>query len=137
MSEANKATARRFFDAYSKGDLDEVAALMADEHVFHFILRPEPMDKEAHLKAQASLRAAAPDLKFEIEAQYSVDDLVISRGRFAGTHQGTFMGLPATGKRFNVSFMDIMRLRDGKNIEEWDCFDTLALMRAVGAVPHA
>ena len=137
MSEANKATARRFFDAFSKGDLDEVAALMADEHVFHFILRPEPMNKETHLKAQASLRAAVPDVKFEIDAQYSVEDVVISRGRFAGTHQGTFMGLPATGKRFDVPFMDIMRLRDAKNLEEWDCFDTFGLMRALGAVPEA
>lgn len=136
MSEVNKATARRFFDAYSKGDLDEVAALMSDEHIFHFVLRPEPMNKAARIEMQTNFRAAIPDLKFDIEAQYSVEELVISRGRFAGTHQGRFMNLPATGKRFDLPFMDIMRLRDGRNLEEWDCFDTLALMRALGAVPE-
>lgn len=137
MSEVNKATARRFFDAYSKGDLDEAAALMADEHTFHFVLKPEPLDKAAHIEMQTAFRAAIPDLKFDIDAQYSVEELVISRGHFTGTHQGTFMGRPPTGKRFMVTFMDIMRLRDGKNLEEWECFDTLALMRALGAVPEA
>ncbi len=38
----NKAVARAFFEEFSKGNLQAVADLMAEDHVFHFPLRPAP-----------------------------------------------------------------------------------------------
>ena len=45
------------------------------------------------------------------------------------------MGIPATGKRVTVKFMDMRRLKDGKAVENWVRIDMLSLMVQLGAVP--
>jgi predicted ester cyclase len=44
---------------------------------------------------------------------------VANRGTFTGTHQGEFMGIPATGKQVTVKFMDMWRVQDGRAVENW------------------
>ena len=46
MSETHKAMARRFFDAWSAGDVQAVYDLLAPEHLYHFPLMPEPINRE-------------------------------------------------------------------------------------------
>ena len=36
-------------------------------------------------------------------------DKVVARVRATGTHEGEFMGMPATGKSVDVQLIDIMR----------------------------
>ena len=62
-------------------------------------------------------------------------DKVIARARFSGTHQGEFMGIPATGKRVSFGVIDIVRYADGKVVEHWGQMDNLGLMQQLGVVP--
>ena len=52
-----------------------------------------------------------------------------------GTHQGEILGLPPTGNAVEIRGINIMQIVDGKNVEEWDAFDTLSLMQQLGTVP--
>jgi predicted ester cyclase len=47
--------------------------------------------------------AALPDLMVEIEAIIVERKRVAGRGIMRGTHQGEFMGIPATGRSVAVS----------------------------------
>ena len=54
---------------------------------------------------------------------------VAYRLRFRGTHAGEFLGVPATGRGVAVSFIDIVRVVDGKLVEEWGGLDQPDLLR--------
>jgi steroid delta-isomerase-like uncharacterized protein len=79
--------------------------------------------------------AAFPDLHAEIHDQLEDGDKVVTRKTLAGTHQGEFMGIPATGAEARFDVIDIVRVRDGRIVEHWGIVDRLALLTAVGAVP--
>lgn len=55
--------------------------------------------------------------------------------RGAGTHQGTFLGVPATGRHVTWSFIDIWRIVDGKLAEHWVEADILGMMQQMGLLP--
>jgi steroid delta-isomerase-like uncharacterized protein len=134
MSEENKTLVRSFFESFSNGDLDATKAIMADNHIFHFLLADEPMDKENHAGAQSVFKAAIPDLKFEIHDQIAEGDKVVTRFTVTGTFTNEFQGLPPSGEAIEFSGTNIMRIVDGKSVEEWDAFDTMALMGQLGAI---
>jgi len=70
-----------------------------------------------------------------VEQTMGEADLVCTRGHFEGTHDGDFMGVPATGKTVNVNYMDMWRIAEGKAIENWVRLDMLGLMQQLGVVP--
>jgi len=45
------------------------------------------------------------------------------------------MGLPGTGRRFNVTVIDIARLADGRLVEHWGVADRLSVAQAIGLMP--
>jgi predicted ester cyclase len=52
-----------------------------------------------------------------------------------GTHQGEFFGVPATGRRGEISGINIDRVDEsGKVVEEWASYDLLGAMRQLGAI---
>ena len=60
---------------------------------------------------------------------------MVSRFEWTGTHQGTFLGVPATNRRVKVWGMVIDRLDGGKIRDTRIIMDTLGLMMQIGAVP--
>jgi predicted ester cyclase len=63
------------------------------------------------------------------------DDRVAIRLRSHARHTGTFMGLPATGREYEISETHIVRIRDGQIVEHWRDADMLGLMQQLGALP--
>jgi predicted ester cyclase len=64
-------------------------------------------------------------------------DKAVARARATGTHQGEFLGMPATGKSVDVQLIDIIRFGDdGLAHEHWGVFDALAMMQQLGAIPE-
>src|SRR5207248_1148636 len=64
------------------------------------------------------LRAAFPDFHPEIHCQVAAGDLVTTYETYHGTHQGEFLGIPATGKKVSFYTVDAMRAVDGKLTEQ-------------------
>jgi steroid delta-isomerase-like uncharacterized protein len=132
--EENKAVARSFFEEFSKGNLQGVADLMAPDHVFHFPLFPEPQDKAQHVAGQQRIKGIFPDYRAEIVDQIAEGDMVMSRLIVRGTQQGEFLGQPGTGQTFEITTINIMRIRDGLIVDEWDELDTLSFLAQLGIV---
>ena len=63
-----------------------------------------------------------------IEDILAEGDRVVVRAKMSGTHEGDFMGIPATGKRIDVPFADFVRFEGGKIVEHWSVTDTGAMM---------
>ena len=65
------------------------------------------------------LRPAIPDVKVEIHQQVAEGELVTTRKTISGTHTGTLLGIPASGKMISIDVIDIVRVKDGKYVEHW------------------
>ena len=59
----------------------------------------------------------------------------MSRFTWTGTHKGTFLGVPATGKRVSVKGVVIDRVVGGKMIDSRILMDNLGMMQQLGVIP--
>ncbi len=78
---------------------------------------------------------AFPDLHITIEDQVAEGDKVVTRYTARGTHQGSFMGIPPTGKQGVVTGIGIDRFANGKLVEDWINNDDLGLLQQLGIIP--
>jgi predicted ester cyclase len=54
---------------------------------------------------------------------------------FRGIHSGSFQGIESTGAEVEIHVIDIVRVRDGRIVEHWNCVDRLGLLAQLGALP--
>ena len=132
-----EATARRFYDLINSGDLDAFGDALADDFIEHEETPGLEPTKEGVLTFFRMYRGALPDMRMEPQDVLVSGDKVAARARVTGTHQGEFMGMPATGKRIDIQLIDILRFGDdGLAQEHWGVIDALAMMQQLGAVPE-
>ena len=135
--EDNKALTRRFFDeAVNAGNLDLLDELVSPDFVEHEGFPGLPTSgPEAPKAALGMFRASFPDLVITPNDIIAEGDKVVVRGTMTGTNTGEFMGIPATNKSIEVSFIDIVEIRDGKAVAHWGVTDQAAMMQQLGLVP--
>ena len=134
----NAETSRRFIEeAFNGGNLDVIDELAADGFVNHDPLAGE-QDKESGKQQIAAYRASFPDIHITIEDVFEAGDKVCMRWIGEGTFENEFMGLQPTGQKGDpVKGISIDRYdADGKIAESWNQWDTLTLLRNVGAIPE-
>jgi steroid delta-isomerase-like uncharacterized protein len=81
----------------------------------------------------AAFRKVFPDARFTNDDMLIDGDKVVVRWTCTATHQSTFRGIPATGKRVTFIGINIYRLRDGKIVERWSVKDYATVFRQLGA----
>ena len=132
-----KAMVRRELEeVYGAGNYEVADEIVAADYIGYDPAVPEPIRGPAGVKEAATgYRTAFPDLRVTIEAQVSEGDLVATRWKASGTHQGELFGIAATGKQATVTGTSITRVSGGKIAEDWTNWDTLGLLQQLGAVP--
>ena len=130
------AIMRNAYDLLNAGDLDGFGELLSDDFVEHEQAPGLAPGKEGVLQFFTMYRAAFPDLRFEPEQTFTNGDSVSVYVRVTGTHQGEFMGIPATGRSIDIHGVDIVRFGDdGIGREHWGVFDAMTMMQQLGVVP--
>jgi steroid delta-isomerase-like uncharacterized protein len=130
------AQMRSAYDLLNAGDLDGFAELLSEDFVEHEQAPGLAPGKEGVVQFFTMYRAAFPDLRFEPEQYFVNGDTAAVYVRATGTHQGEFMGIPATGKSIDAHGVDIVRFRDdGVGREHWGVFDAMTMMQQLGVVP--
>jgi len=132
--EENKAIVHRHMEALDKRNVDAAAAECAPSAIWHGF-GPGPLNVEAWRGAIAGFLSAFPDSRFPTDAILAEGDQVAVRHSFRGTHNGTFQGIPPTGKPVVVPTIVIFRVADGRIAETWVNADVLGLMMQIGAIP--
>jgi steroid delta-isomerase-like uncharacterized protein len=134
-TEQNKTLVRRFGDLINAQNLDGAFALFTADFVDHGLPPGAPSGVESSRQFFKARFAAFPDLHATLTDIIAEGDRVASRMHIDGTHQGSLMGIPPTGKHVQWSFISIHRIADGKIAEHWTEMDTLGLMQQLGVVP--
>jgi steroid delta-isomerase-like uncharacterized protein len=126
---------REFEQIFGQGRLDLIDETVAADYVCYDPALPDPLRGPQGLKqAVRGFRAAFPDLTFVVEEQIAEGDTVVTRWTARGTHLGELFGLAPTGARVTMPGIDSERFADGKIVECYANWDTLGLLRQLGAV---
>ncbi|HVO43876.1 MAG TPA: ester cyclase [Aggregatilineales bacterium] len=135
--EQNKAVVRRFFEeVFNQGKLAVADEIFAPWFSGRGLAGHGPGPESAK-RAVTHLRAGFPDIQFTVEDLIADGDSVVVRVTFRGTHQGEFMGIPATGKAIEVGGVEMARLSGGQIVEEaWHFMDELGLLKQLGVLHH-
>jgi steroid delta-isomerase-like uncharacterized protein len=139
MSEENKEKVRRFLEeAFGQGKTEVVDEVLDTDFVCH-----DPNSETGEIRGADTVKGevgyfhnAFPDFSWTVEDQVAEGDKVTTRYTLSGTHQGEFFGVPASGKRVEVSGINIDRFEGGKLVEEWASYDLLGGLRQIGAIPE-
>jgi predicted ester cyclase len=136
----NKDLIRKVFEEFNatKGDIAKLHSLYdrycEPTFIVHSAWRGD-VNLEMGVQAMAKNFAAFPDFKFIIDDMLAERDKVVTRYTIQGTHKGTFMGIPGTGKKLDIKGVQIDKIVGGKRVENWDFPDALGLLTQVGVIP--
>jgi steroid delta-isomerase-like uncharacterized protein len=82
-------------------------------------------------------QSAFPDFEMQIVDLIAESDKVVAHFKCSGTHRGAWLGVPATGRRFErVDEIYIFTVRDGKLVSAVGVEDNLARTRQLGIIPR-
>jgi steroid delta-isomerase-like uncharacterized protein len=133
--EANKETVSRFYETVlNNGDLEVLEQLATLDYEEHDPLPGQGTGCEG-LRGRVQAIASAFGQRFAVEDVIAEGDRVVVRWTGSGRHVGEFMGIPATGKSFTITGIDVYRVADGKMAEHWHVVDQFGLLQQLGLIP--
>ncbi len=130
--ETNKAIVRQFIERiFGAGDFAAVDELIAPDATFHTYRFGD--DPRAGMRSAIErVSAGLSDGAFKIHRLVAEDDFVCAHVTSVGTQTGTLMGMPPTGRRYEIEELHLFRIRDGKVTEHWHQYDQMGMMRQLG-----
>ncbi len=136
MSTTNtKDVARRLYDeVFNARRLDVIDEITTPAYLEHDPLPGQGEGRDG-LRDRVSMLVAALDPHFTVEDIIAEGDRVVVRWRNQGTHVDNFLGIPATGRSFDIAGIDIYRIEDDRLAEHWHVVDQLTMMMQLGLIP--
>lgn len=135
--EKNIAAQEQAAEHLNAGDIDAfVETLFAVDAVDHDPAPGQGPGREGFRTFFRTLATAFPDAQIEPATLVADDEHVCIAYTLSGTHQGDFLGVPATGKAIQARGLQVGRFRDGMIVERWGSTDELGIMQQIGAAPE-
>lgn len=93
------------------------------------------MNFEENTTGQIALCTAMPDLTYKAEDIIAEGDMVMVRYTGSGTFTNPLGNFPPNGKKIFTNGVWIVRMENGKMIENWVYYDTLGIGQQMGYIP--
>jgi predicted ester cyclase len=120
-------------EIWNNGRLELIDELIAEDLVDHVELPGLRGNGRARYRASIEMaRAAFPDYRNPLDFVLADGEFAVSYGRSTGTHRGEYMGIPPTGRSFDVPTFGILRFASGQAVERWGFSDNVAMMQQLG-----
>jgi steroid delta-isomerase-like uncharacterized protein len=133
---SKKLLMKRFTDFINTASDELAGELISPQATFFVPGRSEPLQgPDGYQQIIAMMRAGFPDIQWTLEELIVEGDKVAARFTMRGTHLGSFLGVPPSGKTIEVKAVNFYRFADGQIVEEHGQPDLLGLLQQIGAVP--
>jgi len=133
LEEQNKELTKNYVEALNDGNFEAFNELLSPDYAIYSPSGyPQPTSREKLIENYMGARKAFPEFTWNIEDMIAKKDKVICRIIARGIYNGEVPGLPSTEREFEFSLITIMRIENGKVIEEWQEDDQLGLARQLG-----
>ncbi|MEM7100992.1 MAG: ester cyclase [Pseudomonadota bacterium] len=117
---------------WSEGRADKVADYYAEDFVADYPMTDWGVGLDGVRQLVADVRVRLPDYREEIKLLIDGGEYIVVELLIHGTHTGPFGPLEPTGKVVSFRDVTILRLRDGKIIEQRGLTDHLSLFQQLG-----
>jgi len=138
MSATPEAVAREWFaKVWNAGSESAIRELLASDAAMHGLPTPDGkplIGPQAFVPFWRKFHSAFPDIRIDVERAVAQGDMVAVHCHVVAKHTGHDLGIQATGKPIDMWGMGMARVRDGKIVEAWNCFDFLTMYQQVGLV---
>lgn len=132
-----RALLQRFInDVINAQDLDGALVEMVAEDFVELNPLPGQGSGRAGLGEVLSMMFTGfPDLRWTVHDTLVEGDRIMGFSTWMGTHEGEFMGIPATGRTATVEAWTIDRYRDSILVESRIIMDVAGLLGQLGVLP--
>lgn len=133
---SKKLLMKRFTDFINTASDELAGELISAQAMFFVPVRSQPLQgPDGYQEIIAMMRAGFPDIQWTLEELIIEGDRVAARFTMRGTHHGSFLGVPPSGKTIEVKAVNFYRFADGQIVEEHGQPDLLGLLQQIGTVP--
>ena len=123
--------------AWNTHDLDRASAFFATDYIGDDVALAQPQQGRAGFRRALALYfQALPDVRFALEDLVVEGDRAVAVWTARGTHRGTLMNIPASGRSVAVRGVSIFTLADGQISRATYIWDVAGLLRAIGLLPE-
>jgi steroid delta-isomerase-like uncharacterized protein len=126
---------RFFYEAFNQGNLVIVDELLSSDHLAHNAFGGAPNGPQGLKWLIAMFRTAFPDLQCNVEDEIREGDKVAALWTMRGTHKGSFLGNPSTGRPIVVRGIIFARVEECMIVEYWMQIDQFDLLQQMGIIP--
>ena len=122
-TDENKLLVRRFYEeVVNKGNVSRLAEFVP------------PDGLEGMKEHVLGVRNTYPDLHLTVEQQIAEGEWVVTCVTARGTHQGVWLGMRPTGKKVEMTGVNVDRVIDGRILEHGGAANLLEPLLEIGAI---
>jgi steroid delta-isomerase-like uncharacterized protein len=134
-TEKNKLLIRRYIEeVVNTGNVDDLASFISPDYIESHDQTGQSSGLEGARKHILEVRETYPDLHVAVEQQIAEGEWVVSRITARGTHLGTWLGMKPTGKRVEITGVNVDRVVDGRIVEHGGAANLLGPLLEIGAI---
>jgi steroid delta-isomerase-like uncharacterized protein len=136
----NRSLVEKQHEAFNRGDMDAAAEHFAEDCRNH----GRQVGRAGVRAVLKDIQTTFPDVRQTVLNSVAEGEWVVVRCSFAGTHRGVgripvnggmLVGVPPTGRHFEVQHIHMYRLKDGKIVDHYANRDDLGMMQQLGLIP--
>lgn len=134
----NESIAKSFIEAWDKHDADMLTSLFADEFTYTEVTTGRIYtDKDALAMYLNATIAGIPDTEFDVVSIVANERFAVVEWIWKGTNTVGWpaMGIPPTGKYFEMPGTSVMEVENGQIIWNKDYWDWNTFMQLIGVNP--
>ena len=133
--ETNRDAVEQSYEWIASGEIDRLDEVVDENVTMHYSGGDEVSGLDTYKEFSQSWVDGFSDLSFEVHDMLADDDTVIAYMTMRGTHDGEFQGIEATGNSFEETGFNLLRLSDGKIVEDVNVLDTHSFAEQLGIDP--
>ena len=130
--EENIAAHAHCHDLLAAREFDRLGEVFAANVVDHDPSSDQAPGVEGVKQFWRAFTTSFPDFRMEVDALSADEDYGTMVYRLSGTHQGDYMGIPPTGKHFEVRGLQMGRFENSVIAERWGSSDSLGILSQLG-----
>jgi predicted ester cyclase len=137
-TDENKLLVRRYYeDVVNTGRVERLAEFVGPDYVEVYNNARYPVGIEGAKDHILGGRKTYPDLHLTIEQQIGEGEWVVTRVTARGTQEGVWLGMKPTGRKVEMTVVNIDRVVDGRIVEHGGAANLLEPLLQIGAIQIA
>ena len=132
--EDNKRLIRRHIEAVNTGKVDNLDEYISPDYVESLDPERKKVGVEGSREHITGVRKTFPDLHLTIKKQIAEGEWVVSCITARGTHIGEWLGMKPTGKKVEITVVNVDKIVNGKIVEHGGAANMFEALLGIGAI---